>query len=69
MIIWLVSRLICRIKGHKWEFDHNNGVPLGCSQELYEKLKAEGKVYAVNQCLRCGLYDHPDDGLDPYRRY
>jgi len=44
----------CLLKGHKWRFAYNHGIPLGCSDELWDKLWADGTAYAVSMCERRG---------------
>lgn len=64
----MFKRLICKIKGHKWQFAYNHGIPLGCKEpwEVTKQKFDSGEYFPVNRCTRCGDYDHPSDGLNPY---
>jgi hypothetical protein len=48
-----LKRIICGLKGHVWRFSFNHGIPLGCSDEDWDKLWAEGKAWQVDACERC----------------
>lgn len=51
--------LLCWLKGHDWKFSYNHGIPLGCSDEEWEKLK--DITYPVHRCKRCGIEDSAPD--------
>ena len=51
----------CLFGHHEWEFSYNYGVPLGCSNELWDKLVKEKKTFPVNCCTRCGKEDCEPD--------
>ena len=54
-----MPNIICLFRGHDWRFSYNHGIPLGCTDEEWDKLI--GKSYAVHQCMRCGASDLPPD--------
>jgi len=59
---FIVCWLICLLRGHRWRFAYNFGIPLGCSAERYERLKPTS--FPVHQCLRCKKYDCESDRLN-----
>jgi len=48
--------IVCRLKGHKFEFGYNHGIPLGDTRAWEEIAKRweDGTIYTVYICKRCG---------------